>query len=366
MSEREALDERRMAQQSDGAESLPQVSVITPTYNRRESLLATLRALARQTVAPTSFEALVISDGSTDGTAEACARLDVPYTLRYFEHDHQGPAAARNLGVQEARGELLVFLDDDVVPDDDLIDVYLAHHRQYQHSVAIGPLLPPSDMRLQPWVRWEEKMLLQQYADIAAGKWAPTFRQFYTGNASVSRQEVIAVGGFDPQFLRAEDVELAFRLRDRGLEFHFLPTARGLHYARRAFRSWFDIPRGYARADLLMASEPGQEWILTLMGEEFHYRQPLVRALAKRCVGHPIRCAVTTHLGAAAARMFATIPLGASEKLAVSLFSTTFNLRYWQALAEELGAARFWAILADNPPHKATAAAPMSSVPSMK
>jgi GT2 family glycosyltransferase len=363
MSERETLDERHIVQHAGNE---PHVSVITPTYNRRESLLATLRALCRQTVAPTIFEVLVISDGAVDGTAEACAHLNVPYTLRYFEQDHQGPAAARNLGVREAHGELLVFLDDDVVPDDELIDVYLAHHRQYPRSVAIGPLLPPSDKRLQPWIRWEEKMLLQQYADIAAGKWAPTFRQFYTGNASVPRQDVVAVGGFDPQFLRAEDVELAFRLRDRGLEFHFLPAARGLHYARRAFRSWLDIPCGYARADVLMASEPGQEWILTLMGEEFHYRQPLVRALAKRCVGHPIRCAVTNHLAAAAARTFATIPLEASEKLAAGLFSTVFNLRYWQALAQELGTERFWAILAENEPHKATAAEPISSIPSMK
>src|SRR5262249_43416700 len=101
----------------------PRVSVITPTYNRKNSLISTLQALARQTVTPATFEVVVISDGSSDGTAEALAGLATPYALRCFEQDHQGPAAARNLGVHEAHGELLVFLDDDVVPDPELIAV---------------------------------------------------------------------------------------------------------------------------------------------------------------------------------------------------------------------------------------------------
>lgn len=171
MGELERDSERQVAQGQQGAASLPRVSLVTPTYNRKDSLLATLRALTRQTVSPTSFEALIISDGSTDGTAEACAQLDVPYTVRYFEQDHQGPAAARNLGLQEARGEIIVFLDDDVVPEPELIAVYLALHDEHPHAVGVGPLLPPPDMRLQPWVWWEEKMLLQQYDDLAAKKY---------------------------------------------------------------------------------------------------------------------------------------------------------------------------------------------------
>jgi GT2 family glycosyltransferase len=346
MGERGVSGERMTARwrASDG-EGRPRVSVVTPTYNRRESLLATLRALARQTVAPATFEVLVISDGSTDGTAEVCAHLDAPYALRYFEQDHRGPAAARNLGVREARGELLVFLDDDVVPDAALIAVHLALHERHPHAVGIGPLLPPPDMRLQPWIRWEEEMLLEQYAGMAAGMWTPTFRQFYTGNASVPRQDVLDAGGFDARFRRAEDVELAIRMHDLGVSFHLLQEARGWHYARRTFRSWFDIPRAYAQADVLLTSQPKWRWMLETIGREFHTRHPFLRKLASNCIGHPLRYSLTVHLCAISARLLPLIPLKVCDKLSSSLFSILFNLRYWQTLADELGLEGFWGIL---------------------
>ncbi len=344
----------------------PHVSVITPTYNRRASLLTTLRALAQQTVAPSSFEVLVISDGSTDGTTEACADLSVPYALRYFEQDHQGPAAARNLGLREARGELIVFLDDDVVPDPELIAAYVALHEEHPHAVGIGPLLPPPNMRLQSWVQWEEKTLLAQYDDMAAGKWTPSFRQFYTGNASVPRQDVLDAGGFDESLRRAEDVELAFRMRDRGMDFHFSAAARGLHYARRTFRSWFDIPRAYAQADLLMAVPPERYWLLLLIGREFNRRHAVVQKLGQFCVGHPRRCAAVVRLCAASARTFALIPLKISQKVSSGLFSIVFNLRYWQALAEGMGNDRFWALVAGTAHREITEGDQVPSVSSVK
>lgn len=366
MGELERDSERLMAQEQLGsAASLPRVSIITPTYNRKDPLLATLRALARQTVSPTSFEALVISDGSTDGTAEACAQLDVPYTLRYFEQDHQGPAAARNLGLQEARGELIVFLDDDVVPDPELIATYIALHEEQPHAVGVGPLLPPPDVRLQPWVWWEEKMLLQQYDALATGKWSATFRQFYTGNASVRRQDALDAGGFDSRFRRAEDVELALRMDQHGLTFHFLPNARALHYARRSFRSWFDIPRAYALVDLHMASQPGQSWE-NFSGGEFQYRDPLLQKIAKVTVGHPLRCKLVVQVCAISARVLARIPLKVCDKLAIKLFSLVFNLRYWQTLAEELGTERFWTVVMEQLSDEAEANDPQPSVSTMK
>src|SRR3954451_1536012 len=81
----------------------PVLSVITPTYNRRESLLATLRALERQSLPADQFEALVIVDGCTDGSADACRALGVSYTLRVIEQENAGPAVARNVGCEQAR-----------------------------------------------------------------------------------------------------------------------------------------------------------------------------------------------------------------------------------------------------------------------
>ena len=72
------------------------------------------------------------------------------------------------------------------------------------------------------WIRWEEEMLEVQYQAMLSGEYPCTPRQFYTANASLSRDRFLEVGGFDGTFKRAEDVEMAYRMRDRGASFVFV------------------------------------------------------------------------------------------------------------------------------------------------
>ena len=95
---------------------VPRVSVVIPTYNRVRRLEWVLRALAEQTVDPLDFEVVVVSDGSTDGSESVVLGLTMPYKLTVVSQPNSGPAVARNTGVSRAAGELIVFLDDDVVP----------------------------------------------------------------------------------------------------------------------------------------------------------------------------------------------------------------------------------------------------------
>src|SRR6476646_294066 len=125
------------------------VSVITPTYNRRKSLLATLRALESQSFPAGQFEVVVIADGCTDGSTDACRALHTSYTLRVIEQANAGPAVARNVGCQQARAPLLVFLDDDVIPDPDFLTAHWRIHQQASKRVVIGPLLRPPNASLQ-------------------------------------------------------------------------------------------------------------------------------------------------------------------------------------------------------------------------
>ena len=81
-------------------------------------------------------------------------------------------------------------------------------------------------------------MLAKQYKAMTRGDCEATARQFYTGNASVLRRHLLAVGGFDSAFRRAEDVEMAYRLDGSWSHFAFEPAAIGLHYAARSFDSW--------------------------------------------------------------------------------------------------------------------------------
>src|SRR3990172_2174413 len=75
------------------------LSVIIPTYNRREQLLKCLRALQAQSILPQEFEVIVIDDGSTDNTETAVRSEGFPFSLKYLRQDHQGPGMARNLGI---------------------------------------------------------------------------------------------------------------------------------------------------------------------------------------------------------------------------------------------------------------------------
>jgi GT2 family glycosyltransferase len=262
--------------------------------------------------------------------------LVLPCALRIVEQPHRGPAAARNLGVEHGQGPLILFLDDDVVPLPDLIAAHVAAHQADQDVVVIGPMSPALDWPRPAWVRWEEEKLQVQYRALMAGEYACTPRQFYTANASLLRARFLAAKGFDPSFKRAEDVELAYRLRDLGARFLFEPRADVVHYPSRSFESWCRTPYLYGCYDVIMHRDKGHE-TLSCAAFEFHQRHPLNRLLARLCVGREIlvRGAVLTMAGAASAAE----RLG-TRRVAAAALSGLFNLLYWQGVCDELGSRR--------------------------
>jgi GT2 family glycosyltransferase len=322
---------------------LPDVSIVIPTHQRRQSLKRVLDALGAQTVAPGRFEVIVVCDGCTDGTAEMCRGLSPEYSLRVIEQPQQGPAGARNRGLAEAVGDLIVFLDDDVVPGEELIARHVQAHVDHERAVVIGPLLAPPGFALAPWTRWEANMLADQYRSMTAGRWEPSPRQFYTGNASVRREHLLAAGGFDPDFHRAEDVELAYRLQRLPLTFHFSAGAQGWHYAQRSLRSWLAAARAYGEADVAMYRR-GRLMTLQSMSAEFKWRRRSLRRLARACVGRPALLTPTVGVALAVARVAAWLQL---TGLAESAYSAVFNLTYWDAISGQLGGrSAFWRLVA--------------------
>ncbi len=311
------------------------VSVVIPTYNRLHRLKQVLDAFAQQTFAHTDFEILVISDGSSDGTHEYLAQLTTPYRLNWRTQANQGPAVARNTGIAQAQGEYILFVDDDVVPTATLIAEHMHIHNLHgDKAVVLGPMLTPQDFAMSPWVRWEQAMLVKQYQSMLKGRWQPTARQFYTGNTSLLRQHLLTAGGFDPMFRRAEDVELAYRLSDRGLHFVFNPNAVGYHYAERSFRSWIETPYTYGRNEVIFARDKKQNWLLAAVFEEFQMRNPLIRVLVRLCLD---RRAISMQMVSLLKMLGQQGDRFGLERMVEMTHSGMFNLRYYQGIADELG-----------------------------
>ncbi len=315
------------------------VSIVIPTYNRLERLKLVLSALESQTYPLEDIEVLVVSDGASDGTDDFLRGFNPSYQFRPIFQANQGVAVARNHGVEMAQGEMLLFIDDDVIPTPQLVAEHIRLYEEYgDYVVVIGPMMTPPDFVMSPWVRWEQDKLARQYQDMLAGKWQPTARQFYTGNTSLSRRRLLESGGFDPNFKRAEDVELAYRLAERGSLFLFNPEAVGYHYAERSLSSWMAIPYAYGRNDVVFARQKGQTWLLSTIFEEFQARNLLTQGLIRLCLDRPNLSAAINNT------LIKVVEFGArnetarfkADRLTSLACSGLFNLRYYQGVADGL------------------------------
>ena len=200
-----------------------QVSVVIPTYNRAEILRQTLDAYARQSGDHRILEILVVDDGSTDHTesvVKECAVLGVP--LRYLRQNNSGQAAARNYAVREAKGELILFGDDDIVPSPQMTAEHVRWHRL--HPAESNGLLGFVDwlpsVHPTPFMKWSGLYGPQfNYGYFTPGQ-RLGFEYAYSCNTSVHASFLRKHGVFSEAFRTYgyEDVELFYRLSTAGLQ----------------------------------------------------------------------------------------------------------------------------------------------------
>jgi glycosyltransferase involved in cell wall biosynthesis len=327
---------------------MAEVSIVIPTYNRLRRLKHVIAAIERQSYPLDNIEVIIVSDGSTDGTHEYLSTIQTPLALRFVPQANAGPAAARNNGIRNAQSDVILFIDDDVVPSPQLVAEHMRLQEGKANLVVLGPMLNPPGFAFAPWVAWEQAMLEKQYAAMRRGDWEATARQFYTGNTSLPRQMLLQSGGFDERFRRAEDIELAYRLEKQGATFTFTMAAVGYHYAERSFSSWLQIPYTYGRYEIIFSRE-GQSHLLNFVHKEFNGRNLLTRVVVKTCLDRPI----LSNAMQLCAKQIAAIAHRAGKigaRISQASYSAIFNLRYYQGVADELGgrAAFFSVILASK------------------
>ena len=204
----------------------PLISVVIPTRDRSALLSRCLAALARQSIEPSTFEVIVVDDGSVDDTPRVLAECSAPYRLRVTGTPGLGPGAARNRGVELSAAPLILFLDDDIEAAGDLVAEHLRAH-EAPGVVALGRL----EARLRPGAGGIERHLARWWTRhderIRSLEGRPDWTDCYGGNVSVERAAFEAVGRFAVDLRRSEDVELGYRLSEAGHQFIYLERAVG-------------------------------------------------------------------------------------------------------------------------------------------
>lgn len=230
------------------------LSVVVPTHNRADSAARLAEALDCQECR-SPVEVTFVLDGCSDNTRQALESLDLRRPLRIVEACGAGAAAARNRGAEASVGEILLFMDDDVVPQVGLLDAHLRAHRSHKRLVAVGPYpygpdksVNPLDFMIRDW--WQGR-----FAEMSDRRHVFTYEDCVTGNLSLPRADFEAVGGFDECFEKdgREDYELGARLLKYGMRMKYAGDALAYHYPtnrpRSSLRKWYT----FGRADIKMA-----------------------------------------------------------------------------------------------------------------
>jgi GT2 family glycosyltransferase len=216
---------------------LPDVSVLIPTYERRDSVLHALEALRLQDLSADSFEVIVSIDGSTDGTREAVASFRAPFELRLVEGPRRGRAAACNAALDAALGEVIVILDDDMEPAPACLSNHHRHHPRQSRVCVMGAVpvrVDPRNPRVARYVAWKFDAHL---AKLERPDHVFTLRDFYSGNTSIRRDVLSEVGAFDPAFTLYgnEDLELSLRFRPANVTLRYDREAMAYQHYTKTF-----------------------------------------------------------------------------------------------------------------------------------
>ncbi|HEV2643319.1 MAG TPA: glycosyltransferase family A protein, partial [Candidatus Elarobacter sp.] len=209
----------------------PEFSVVVPARNCPDVLARSLGALRASDVASSAWELIVVDDGSTDATPEVAARF-ADRVVR-LGPGPRGPAFARNRGVEQARGEYLVFVDSDVCVHSDALGKLVAALRHDSDVVAVFGAYDTSP---------PERGLVSQYRNLLHHyvHWinAGPATTFWAGCGAVRRDAFVAVGMFDERRFprpQIEDIEVGYRLTARGHTIQLSPDIQGTHLKRWTF-----------------------------------------------------------------------------------------------------------------------------------
>ncbi len=248
------------------------VSVIIPTCNRSEILVKSLREFEKQSLSFDDFEILVVSDGSTDDTAQKVKEFshNSELNIRFLDLPHIGLPAVRNAGIRDAEGDVIVFMNDDTMPaHPDFLSMHLA--KVTPETACIG------------FVDWHPELERTEVMDyLSPGGPLLNFAKirnpddcgwhfFLTGNISLHKKWFGKELFDDKHPLGNEDIEFGYRISKHGLRITYSPGIIAYHYHYfRDFETYFESKKKRVDSYQYMISRHPE------------LRKPLYRRFARR------------------------------------------------------------------------------------
>jgi len=226
------------------------LSIIIPTYNRKDRLRRCLDLIfAQQAAHPHSVEVIIVDDGSTDKTEEI--KREFP-SIVYIKQKHKGRSAARNLAIGQARGGILAFIDDDCMIMPDWIESVIRCHDEHQDAFVIqGAVLPQDNKNL--FSLNEQYTVLNTDTNDATGK--PDYlslcpvEHIRSNNLSVKKSLFNKKIRFDENIIWWQDRELGYQIQKAQIPIFYSPWIKIIHTHREAIcpfvRQHFGRGRGY-------------------------------------------------------------------------------------------------------------------------
>lgn len=238
----------------------PRFSIVIPTYNTNVVLEECIKALCDQTADKTFFEVIIVNDGGRTEASRDIRSAEGRIDLRYYYQDHKGPAAARNLGIEKANGEVILLLDDDSLPTNNWMEATIRAWEKYPDYAGIGGyvLKDPADnifCRVNTdFFNW----YLNQYTS----KDGCSF--LVTCNAGYRKSILDKIGRFDDSFKRAsgEDRDLNIKILRAGGKLRLDENILVYHDKDLTFRSFIRKNFNYGKAAYnIYARYPEQKYL---------------------------------------------------------------------------------------------------------
>lgn len=212
------------------------ITLIICTYNREKYIGPLLDSIAKNDYPTADYEIVLVDNNCTDNTRGVCEQFAAGHpdiTLRYVVETEQGLSAARNKGIEEAKGEIIIYVDDDALVDEDYIRIYAEHFAVHPEMMAAGgPIEPLYETEEPKWMSPYTKALLtawMNYGDKV--REYPNGRYPGGGNAAYRKEVFNKVGLFNTELgrkgsalLASEEKDIFDKMHALGMQVRYLPT----------------------------------------------------------------------------------------------------------------------------------------------